>query len=136
MKFIGGSRRSAPEAFLGVEAVMFRFLRKLFDRVVFGLDSDWDPVRDFDAIPPVEVESVAVGPVAEPRLVCEMEGHTTRSEEVMTKLKEKTERRARRHFAGKNVKHRVVKKDENSIEFAFFRRSSSPTRLRWQKLDT
>lgn len=57
-------------------------------------------------------------------------GKEGRSEETLKLLRTKAKRRALRHFQGKTVTHRVVKKDETSIEFAFYRRSGKPVNIR------
>lgn len=47
-------------------------------------------------------------------------------------VKAKTKRRARRHFKGVEVRHRVVDKTPTSITFAFKRRSGAPVTIRWR----
>ena len=81
---------------------------------------------------PAPVPAVPV-PKDDPKLVCTLTGEASRSLETVNKLKEKTKRRALRHFNGKEVRHRVTAKKPDSIEFAFFRRSGTPLKIRWQK---
>ena len=45
------------------------------------------------------------------------------AETLPESIREKVLRRARRHFSGQNVNHRVSQKDANSITFAFNRRN-------------
>jgi len=63
-------------------------------------------------------------------------GKDGRGEEQIATLKAKSKRRSVRHFRGVDVKHRVVKKDTTSIEFAWFRRNKgTPVHIRWRKAD-
>jgi hypothetical protein len=71
-------------------------------------------------------------------LVCTVTDTKGLTDTELGKLKEKTRRRALRHFAGKEVRHRVTEKKNDLIEFAFFRTSSgsrrnAPVKIRWQK---
>lgn len=51
----------------------------------------------------------------------------------INEIKTKTKRRARRHFQGKPIRHRVVEKTPTSITFAFQRRSGGPSvTIRWR----
>src|SRR5512135_509837 len=68
------------------------------------------------------------------KLVCTLTNEDSKSKAEITKIKAKTRRRAIRHFEGKEVKHRVTEKKPDSIEFAFFRRSGKPVKVRWQKI--
>jgi hypothetical protein len=74
-------------------------------------------------------------------LVCTITDTKGLSKTELKKLKEKTRRRALRHFAGKEVRHRVTEKKNDLIEFAFFRttsgsRKNAPVKIRWQKPST
>ncbi len=73
-------------------------------------------------------------PAEEPKLLCTLSNEGSKSTEVIKALKVKTKRRALRHFAGKEVRHRVTEKKADTIEFAYFRRSGNPVRIRWQKI--
>jgi hypothetical protein len=63
-------------------------------------------------------------------------GKNARNAYDLADLKAKTKRRALRYFRGVEVKHRVVNKDANSIEFAFFRRSGTRLQIRWRRVET
>jgi hypothetical protein len=71
-------------------------------------------------------------------LVCTVTDEKGLTKTELKKLKEKTRRRALRHFAGKEVRHRVTEKKNDLIEFAFFRTSrgqgskGAPVKIRWQ----
>jgi hypothetical protein len=68
------------------------------------------------------------------KLICTLSNEGSRSKSQLDEIKKKTRRRAIRHFEGKEVKHRVTEKKPDSIEFAFFRRSGNPVKVRWQKI--
>ena|SRR5271157_875469 len=87
------------------------------------------PYRSEPTIKPKKIHP----PKDELKLVCTLTNEDAKSVETIKTLKEKTRRRALRHFAGKEVRHRVTEKKPDSIEFAFFRRSSKPVKIRWQK---
>ena len=67
------------------------------------------------------------------KLMCTLQNESHHSLGVVDNLKEKTRRRALRHFAGKEVRHRVTEKKNDSIEFSFFRGSGNPLKIKWQK---
>jgi len=88
------------------------------------------PYRSEPSVKPKKVHP----PKDELKLVCTLTNEDAKSVETIKTLKEKTRRRALRHFAGKEVRHRVTEKKPDSIEFAFFRRSGSKSvKIRWQK---
>ncbi len=103
------------------------------------------PPKPEAVAPKVEVEAVAkpskkaVDPKPktvekdDPKLVCTLQNEDSKSVAIIKELKAKTRRRALRHFAGKEVRHRVTEKKPDSIEFSFFRRSGKPVKIKWQK---
>jgi hypothetical protein len=108
-------------------------------------EGDLEPKKPVEAKPkddkPKETALAKVEPeVAKPKvpkdgskLVCTLTGEDSRSKTEIEKIKVKTRRRALRHFDGKEVRHRVTEKKADSIEFAYFRRSGKPVKIRWQK---
>ena len=82
---------------------------------------------------PYRTNPVPSSPMVEEKLVCTLTGEATRDLTIINTIKDKTRRRAIRHFAGKEVRHRVTEKKPDSIEFKFFRRTSTPLTIRWQK---
>lgn len=57
-------------------------------------------------------------------------GEDGRDPDVVNRCVQKAERRARRFFRGKEVRHRVTKREGDAIEFAFFRRSGRTLHVR------
>ena len=100
------------------------------------------PATPYRKPEPVEDELEKPGEVIiEIPLVCTVTDTKGLSEIELGKLKDKTRRRALRHFAGKEIRHRVTEKKNDLIEFAFFRSSSgsrknAPVKIRWQKPST
>lgn len=86
------------------------------------------PYRSEPSVKPKKVR-----PPKELKLVCTLTNEDAKSVDTIKSLKEKTRRRALRHFEGKEVRHRVTEKKTDSIEFSFFRRSGKPVKIRWQK---
>jgi hypothetical protein len=74
----------------------------------------------------------------EPKLTCTLTNEDSRSLSEINRIKEKTKRRALRHFAkkGRDIHHRVAGKNTDFIEFKYFRRSGTPVTIRWQKVST
>lgn len=54
------------------------------------------------------------------------------SETEKAEIKEKTKRRAKRHFEGQTPTHRVIEQSPTSITFAYRRRSGGPVTIRWR----
>lgn len=54
------------------------------------------------------------------------------SETEKAEIKEKTKRRAKRHFEGQTPNHRVIEQSPTSITFAYRRRSGGPVTIRWR----
>lgn len=128
-------RNITKEAFF---ALITRWIRavKLFtcraDQPTPAPAAEAMPYRDNVAVGPPPIPA-ASSPPEEAKLVCELKGEERLDADVIRKLKAKTRRRAKRHFAGKEVRHRVTKKEAGSIEFAFFRRSGKPLSIKWRK---
>jgi hypothetical protein len=102
-------------------------------------------VRDFFVVPAVSEDKktpyrtpVPSDPKAELKLVCTLTNDTNQSVASVDKVKEKSRRRALRHFRGEEVKHRVTEKTPDFIEFEFFRTpdKSHSVKIRWQKINT
>ena len=60
------------------------------------------------------------------------EGKTLLTPAQQEEIKTKTKRRARRHFRGQVVRHRVVEKTPLTITFKFKRCTGSPVTIRWR----
>jgi len=90
---------------------------------------------------PPKVPEMGLAPYRKQALMTTADGFTwevkgnepKHSEDEIDRLKRKTERRARRYFAGKEVRHRVTVKGKDSIEFSFFRRSGKPVKIKWTR---
>ncbi len=63
-------------------------------------------------------------------------GTEGRDETIIESIKEKTKRRAKRYFEGKEVKHRVHSKKDDSIAFRYFRGSGKPVEIEWARATT
>jgi len=82
--------------------------------------------------PPPEWEELCVDHGS--RIMCKVVRRGELSLEQFESVRKKAQRRAVRHFRGKEVRHRVVRKDATEIEFAFYRRSNKgPVKLALRK---
>jgi hypothetical protein len=67
------------------------------------------------------------------KLYFHWEGKERLAKSEQDAIRTKTKRRARRHFRGEPVRHRVISKSETTITFAFKRRSMHPITIRWRR---
>ncbi len=67
------------------------------------------------------------------KLFFHWEGKDRLSSSEEASIRARTKRRARRHFRGETVKHRVIEHTPFTITFAFKRRTGKPVSIRWRK---
>ena len=80
----------------------------------------------------VEVEAPAEEPTADKSGIYYTIASNDNPPEKVEPLIVKTKRRAQRFFNGREVKHRVARKEAGKlIEFAYFRRSGKPVKIAW-----
>lgn len=72
-------------------------------------------------------------PKAKKKLFFHWENAGHLSETTKNEIRQKTKGRAKRHWKGDNIHHRVVNKSDTEITFAFFRRTGNRVTIRWRR---